>query len=55
MRWAFKWPGQRKALREAFTRGKRTGFLATFRWEDHWSTPVTELRAMLECPPAMAA
>lgn len=55
VRWAFKWPGQRKALREAFERGKRTGFLPTFRWEDHWATPVTELRALLDCPPAMAA
>ena len=55
VRWAFKWPGQRKALREAFARGKRTGFLATFRWEEHWTTPVTELRALLDCPPAETA
>lgn len=55
LRWAFKWPGQLKALREAFRRGERTGFLPTFRWESHWSKPVTELRALLECPPAAAA
>jgi ubiquinone biosynthesis protein COQ4 len=52
VRWAFKWPKQAKALREAFMRGERTGFLATFRWEDHWATPVSELRGMLACPPA---
>lgn len=52
LRWAFAWPGQREALREAFMRGRRTGFLPTFRWEDHWATPVAELRALLACPPA---
>ena len=52
VRWAFRWPQQSRALREAFARGERTGFLPTFRWEKHWSTPVTELRALLSCPPA---
>jgi len=52
LRWAFRWPHQSKALREAFARGKRTGFLPTFRWEDHWTTPISELRALLTCPPA---
>ena len=52
VRWAFQWPQQPRALREAFARGKRTGFLPTFRWEEHWATPVTELRALLACPPA---
>ena len=52
VRWAFAWPDQHAALREAITRGRRTGFLPTFRWEDHWATPVTELRALLTCPPA---
>lgn len=51
-RWAFKWPNQVMALREAFQRGTRTSFLPTFRWEEHWATPVTELRALLDCPPA---
>ena len=55
LRWAFEWPGQGKALREAFARGERTGTLATFRWEHHWSTPVTDLRTRLTCPPARAA
>lgn len=52
VRWPFRWPQQARALREAFARGDRTGFLPTFRWEEHWSTPVTELRALLACPPA---
>jgi ubiquinone biosynthesis protein COQ4 len=52
VRWAFQWPQQPQALREAFERGKRTGFLPTFRWEEHWTTPVSELRALLACPPA---
>jgi ubiquinone biosynthesis protein COQ4 len=51
-RWAFQWPQQTKAMREAFARGKRTGFLPTFRWEAHWTTPVAELRLLLACPPA---
>lgn len=55
VRWAFKWPEQTKALREAFERGKRTDFLPTFRWEEHWATPLTELRALLECPAAAAS
>lgn len=55
VRWAFKWPGQTTALRDAFDRGKKTGFLATFRWEDHWETPVSQLRELLACPPAAAA
>lgn len=54
LRWAFTWRGQRAALREAFARGSRTGFLPTFRWEEHWATPVSELRALLTCPPATA-
>jgi ubiquinone biosynthesis protein COQ4 len=52
VRFGFKWPQQGKALREAFARGERTGFLATFEWEDHWATPVAELRTLLACPPA---
>lgn len=37
-------------LREAYRRGVAASFLPTFRWEEHWSTPVSELRAMLACP-----
>ncbi|MBX3219705.1 MAG: hypothetical protein KF795_04240 [Labilithrix sp.] len=38
------------ALRHAYRRGAATSFLPTFRWEEHWTTPVTELRATLSCP-----
>ena len=54
-RWAFKWPGQRRALRDAFARGKATAFLPTFRWEEHWSARVTDLRTLLHCPAASAS
>ncbi len=41
------WEGQMKAIREAFSRGKKTRFLPTFRWEEHWATPVSSLRERL--------
>jgi ubiquinone biosynthesis protein COQ4 len=37
-------------IRLAFRRGRRTRPLAAFRWEDHWHTPVAELRRALACP-----
>ncbi|MBN9168089.1 MAG: hypothetical protein BGO98_35195 [Myxococcales bacterium 68-20] len=37
-------------LRHAYRRGKATSFLPRFRWEEHWATPVSELRSMLACP-----
>ncbi len=45
----------RAALDEALARGQATKLLVTFRWEDHWATPVSELRAMLGCPPSSVA
>lgn len=42
--------GHFRALARAHRRGKATRFLATFRWEDHWATPLPELRALLSCP-----
>jgi ubiquinone biosynthesis protein COQ4 len=30
--------------------GKRAGQLPTFAWEDHWATPLAEVRAMLGLP-----
>lgn len=30
--------------------GKRAGRLPTFAWEDHWATPLAEVRAMLGLP-----
>lgn len=50
LRW-LKW--NRALLRDihrAYRRGRATTFLATFRWEDHWETPVCELRKQLHCP-----
>lgn len=49
-RWALRWPGQRRALRDAYERGRRAGVLTTFRWEEHWETPVAALRDLLACP-----
>lgn len=40
-----------KGIREGFVRGTRCQSIDWFRWEDHWATPVTELAAMLGCPP----
>jgi ubiquinone biosynthesis protein COQ4 len=37
-------------LVRAYRRGKAARFLATFRWEEHWATPVAELRTALACP-----
>jgi len=39
-------------LRTAYRRGKRAMPLAMFRWENEWATPVSELRARLDCPAA---
>jgi ubiquinone biosynthesis protein COQ4 len=35
----------------AFRRGRAANKLATFPWEDHWATPLADVRAMLgvEC------
>ena len=30
--------------------GKRAGRLATFVWEDHWATPIADVRRMLGLP-----
>ena len=50
VRWTLRKKGQVGRLFEAYRRGKATKFLPTFRWEEHWATPVTELRTMLDCP-----
>jgi ubiquinone biosynthesis protein COQ4 len=50
VRWAFRWPGQTKALRDAYARGKAASFLPLVRWEEDWETPVRELRTRLACP-----
>jgi ubiquinone biosynthesis protein COQ4 len=34
----------------AYRTGRHAGKLATFPWEDHWTTPLVEVRAMLGLP-----
>lgn len=36
-----------RRLREAYRHGKRTRFLADVMWEDHWTKPLTDVRAGL--------
>lgn len=38
-----------------FRAGKRAGKLATFAWEDHWATPLAEVRRMLNVVPVVSA
>jgi ubiquinone biosynthesis protein COQ4 len=45
-------PGLWREVRRAYRRGRQTQPLALFRWEDHWATPLPELRRALGCPPA---
>jgi ubiquinone biosynthesis protein COQ4 len=51
---SIRWTGlgrqHRADLGLAYRRGKATRFLPTMRWEEHWTTPVSELREMLACP-----
>jgi ubiquinone biosynthesis protein COQ4 len=45
----------RRIIRDVFDMirlGKTAGRLAVFRWEDHWRTPLTEVRRLLELPEA---
>ena len=37
---------ERRAMR-AYRRGSESAFLATFRWEDHWGRPLSEVQAEL--------
>lgn len=39
----------------AFRRGRAADRLALFAWEDHWETPLEEVRVMLGIPPEGAA
>ncbi len=49
-------PGLPRAAIAAFRAGRRAEKLAVFPWEDHWETPLAEVRAMLGIrPPARAA
>jgi len=51
-------PGLVKDVVTLFRTGARANNLPTFAWEDHWATPLAEVRAMLglpTAPPARAA
>jgi ubiquinone biosynthesis protein COQ4 len=51
-------PGIVRDMIALYRRGKRANRLASFAWEDHWATPLAEVRAMLGLPiepPARAA
>jgi ubiquinone biosynthesis protein COQ4 len=50
LRWTLSQKGHVGEVLRAYRRGKATKWLPTFRWEDHWATPVEELRAQLTCP-----
>lgn len=50
LRWTLRDKGHLAAIRHAYRRGKATKWLPTFRWEEHWATPLSELGAMLGCP-----
>lgn len=40
-------PSLPREVAAAFRRGRRAEPLAAFAWEDHWATPLVEVRAML--------
>jgi ubiquinone biosynthesis protein COQ4 len=52
LRYARKIAGHARALWRAYRRGKTAKPFAPFAWEEHFATPVTEVRAMLACAPA---
>ncbi len=50
LRWLKLTPQHLRDLRHALARGRATASLPTVRWEEHWQTPVSDLRALLHCP-----
>jgi ubiquinone biosynthesis protein COQ4 len=42
--------GVMRDLVTLYRRGRRAGRLPSFAWEDHWATPLAEVRAMLGLP-----
>ena len=50
VRWTIAMKGHVGEVMCAYWCGKATKWFPTFRWEDHWETPLDELRAMLTCP-----
>lgn len=55
LRWLGLRPSQLRELYQAYTRGKATHFLPTVRWEELWTTPVSDLREQFACPPDVAS
>jgi len=55
VRYGLGWPRPVRHLRAAIAHGGRAAMLAGFRWEDHWDTPLVELRERLACPSIRAA
>lgn len=47
LRHGWRWPRHLQALRDAVERGAKGELLVAFPWEEHWETPVSELRARL--------
>lgn len=43
-----------RGVLEAFVAGRRAIAMAVFAWEDHWATPLDEVRAMLRITPVRA-
>lgn len=50
VRWALAKKGHVGEVLRAYRRGRATKWLPTVRWEDHWETPLDELRERLACP-----
>jgi ubiquinone biosynthesis protein COQ4 len=53
-----EYPGLVRDVVAAFRAGRKADTLPVFAWEDHWATPLTEVRALLGLPaqpPARAA
>lgn len=48
-------PGMPRAVIAAFRAGRRSEEMALFPWEDHWETPLAEVRALLGVRPVRAA
>ncbi len=44
-----------REVAKAFRAGRRADKLATFPWEDHWATPLAEVRALLGVDPVAHA
>jgi ubiquinone biosynthesis protein COQ4 len=45
-------PGLARDVLASFRTGRRAEKLAVFPWEDHWATPLADVRTMLGLPPS---